>query len=98
MRNDAAGPTAYAPMPPLGTTRVCVFCRNAVSLQQVLTGWHHWLAPRDTLEGRWHCDGGHPGYKHAGPLLTLHIPVPPAEDAPFAPRYAADGAPHHPQS
>lgn len=98
MTTERAPETMYAPMPELGTMRECVFCHFMVTLEQTRTGWHHWVAARDALDGRWHCDGGKPGYRHMPALHTLHIPVPPTTGAPFAARYDVDGLPHHPQA
>lgn len=99
MTAERATTPTYAPMPELGTTQTCVFCRRAVRLNRTWHGWHLWTAPGDPLDGRWHCDGGTgPGTVHMPALHTLHIPVPPSDRAPYAARYDADGVGHHPQS
>jgi len=87
----------YAPMPTLGTMQICLFCHFVVQLHPVASGWHHWAASRDPLDGGWHCDGGQPGTTHNPALRTLHLPGVPDTAKPFAPRYDADGAPHYPQ-
>lgn len=87
----------YAPMPALGTIRECVFCRFMVTLREVRSGWRHWTADRDPLDGRWHCDGGEPGNAHSPAIRTLHVPLGADGALPFAPRYDTAGHPHHPQ-
>jgi len=97
MSSERVPPAMYAPMPELGTIRECVFCHFMVTLRPVQGGWHHWLADRDRPDRRWHCDGGEPGNDHLPAVRTLHIPVPPPDGAPWAPRYDPDGVGHHPQ-
>jgi len=87
----------YAPMPELGTIRVCEFCHFVVTLREVRGAWHYWTADRDPLDGRWWCDGGQPGTENDPALRTLHYPAAAAGALPFATRYDAGGQPHYPQ-
>lgn len=66
----------YAPMPDVGTMKVCVFCHFVVTLRQAPSGWHYWTADKDPVDGRPHCDGGVPGTRHNPALRTLHLPAP----------------------
>lgn len=76
MSDDPAPPGSTGAMPEPGTMKVCWFCHMVVTLHQVPDEWYHWVADRDPVDGRWHCDGGVPGTKHNPALRTLHIPAP----------------------
>ena len=71
-------PGAYAPMPDVGTMKICWFCHMVVTLKQAPTGWHYWCADLDPVNGRHHCLGGQVVYDSVP--RTLHLPAPLMDD------------------
>ncbi|MFD6448658.1 hypothetical protein ACFWEJ_26390 [Promicromonospora sp. NPDC060204] len=90
---DARKPLSglYAPMPEVGTKKFCVFCREAVTLEQAASGWHYWTAFGDPVDGGRHCYGGTMGNVHSPALRTLHLPLAESEDLKWAWRYSPEG-------
>lgn len=85
----------WAPMPEVGTMKICQFCHMAVTLQKAPRGSYLWVADRDPIDGARHCLGGQPpGTSKRPSLTTLHLPDRSADGEPqLAWWYTAKGEP-----
>lgn len=82
----------YAPMPEVGTAKLCAFCYESVTLERAPSGWHYWTANGDPVDGGRYCVGGSwKGNIHSPALRTLHYPAPGADDERLAWRYTPEG-------
>jgi hypothetical protein len=73
----APQPAFYAPVPEVGTQKVCWYCQFVVTLTAAPRGGFYWTAGRDKVDGGRHCLGGlTPANAYDTIPHTYHLPLP----------------------